>query len=93
MNFIEGAPARALGGDLVGIRPEHLDISTTAGTWAGRLRHAEHLGSETLSYVDVEGIGTMTVKTEGDIAVTPDQPVYLSARPGQLHIFNNGKRQ
>jgi multiple sugar transport system ATP-binding protein len=92
MNFLEGQAAKALGGDLVGIRPEHLDISTTSGTWAGRLRHAEHLGMETLSYVDVEGIGSMTVRTEGEVPVTPNQLVYLSPREGQLHVFNDGKR-
>ncbi|MBU1306851.1 MAG: ATP-binding cassette domain-containing protein, partial [Alphaproteobacteria bacterium] len=92
MNFLEGQAAKDLGGDLAGIRPEHLDISTMSGLWAGKLRHAEHLGSETLSYVDVEGVGSMTVRTEGDLPVAPNQPVYLSPREGQLHIFNGGMR-
>ena len=31
----------------VGIRPEHIDISTTSGKWQGTVGISEHLGSDT----------------------------------------------
>ena len=47
MNLIKGASAAKRGAETIGIRPEHADISTTAGEWpahgaarrASRLRH------------------------------------------------------
>jgi ABC-type sugar transport system ATPase subunit len=91
MNFLEGEAARSLGGEKVGIRPEHIDISRDAGLWAGRLRHAEHLGSETLSYIDVPGVGQFTVKTNGDTELEPGSELFLSPRPGHLHLFHDGR--
>ncbi len=87
MNFLEGDAARSLGGERVGIRPEHIDLSKESGLWAGRLRHAEHLGSETLSYIDVPGVGQFTVKTNGEAELEPGSQLYLSPRPGHLHVF------
>ena len=87
MNFLEGTAARALGGEKVGIRPEHLEISTTAGRWSGRLRHVEHLGGETLAYVVIPDVGQMIVKTEGEAEFSTGQQVYLSPRAGHLHVF------
>ncbi len=53
MNLVKGASAAKRGADCIGIRPEHTEISTTAGEWPGTVRVAEHLGSETFVYVDV----------------------------------------
>ncbi|GGE61737.1 ABC transporter ATP-binding protein [Actibacterium pelagium] len=87
MNFVEGAPAKALGGAKIGIRPEHIDITQGGGMWTGQLRHVEHLGGETLAYVEVPGIGSMTVKREGDTQWEPGQQVHLTPREGCLHVF------
>ncbi len=92
MNFFKGAPAQRLGGDLVGIRPEHLMLSTETGDWSGTIRHAEHLGGETLSYVDVGDIGRLTVKSDGEVTVTPGERVFVSPKPGHLHVFSNDRR-
>jgi ABC-type sugar transport system ATPase subunit len=87
MNFIKGAVAQKLGGEMIGIRPEHLDVSTSGGLWTGRVRHAEHLGGETLSYVEVDGVGSITVKTDGEVAINQGETVYLSPKSGHLHVF------
>ena len=92
MNFLKGEAARRLGGDLIGIRPEHLILSGESGDWSGMVRHAEHLGGETLSYVDVTDMGRLTVKSDGEISVTPGERVFLSPRPGHLHVFSNDRR-
>ncbi len=92
MNFLEGEPAKALGADLVGIRPEHLTLSTTDGLWAGKVRHAEHLGGETLGYIDVPEVGSLTVKADGDAPIDQGASVCLSPRDGYLHRFNGDLR-
>jgi ABC-type sugar transport systems, ATPase components len=88
MNFITGA---GLGADLVGIRPEHLRPGVD-GRWSGTVRHVEHLGAETLIYADVEAIGPVTAKVEGDLALAPGQAVRFGYDPANLHLFAEGRR-
>lgn len=58
---------------------------------AGQVRHAEHLGGETLSYVDIDGIGSMTVKTDGEVPINQGETVYLSPKDGHLHVFKENR--
>ncbi|WP_420002500.1 ABC transporter ATP-binding protein [Arenibacterium sp. LLYu02] len=88
MNFLEGDAARALGADKIGIRPEHFDLSPDHGQWTGELRHIEHLGSESLCYVDVPLIGQLVVKTEGETTLHRGSVVHLSPKPDQIHRFS-----
>ncbi|RUV92293.1 ABC transporter ATP-binding protein, partial [Mesorhizobium sp. M1A.F.Ca.IN.022.07.1.1] len=62
MNLIEGAPADKYGAKTIGIRPEHINISTTAGDWKATVGVAEHLGSDTFLHVQTDGIGTINVR-------------------------------
>jgi multiple sugar transport system ATP-binding protein len=88
MNIVKGPSAAKRGADAVGIRPEHTDISTTAGEWPGTVRIAEHLGSETFVYVDVDGIGPFTVRVDGEAPLHTDDRVFLTPREPRLHRFN-----
>jgi multiple sugar transport system ATP-binding protein len=87
MNLIEGAPADKRGAKTIGIRPEHLGISTTSGEWKGTVGVAEHLGSDTFLHVHTDGIGIMTVRTEGDVGVSHGDRIYLTPDPTKLHRF------
>ena len=51
MNLIEGAPAAKHNAKTIGVRPEHMNISTTAGEWKASVGVAEHLGSDTFLHV------------------------------------------
>ncbi|MFV0332841.1 MAG: ABC transporter ATP-binding protein [Tropicimonas sp.] len=92
MNFIEGEAARSFGGDLVGIRPEHIDLSPGEGTWPAIVCHAEHLGSETLVHLKSGTIGRITVKVTGNAVIEPGAPVFANPRPGHEHVFSGGQR-
>lgn len=92
MNFLEGETARSLGGDLVGIRPEHLDVSDGGGQWRALVRHAEHLGSETLIYGEADGIGKITVKTDGKVGANSGDQIFITPQQGALHVFRDGRR-
>ncbi|MFT6897127.1 MAG: multiple sugar transport system ATP-binding protein [Paraglaciecola sp.] len=88
MNFIDvpetaGDPTRCLG-----VRPEHLQISHDQGTWPGKVGVIEHLGSETFLHVQVEGIGTLTVKTGGDCPLNYGDDIYLSAAQDKTMRFD-----
>ena len=86
MNFITGEEARKLGGDLVGIRPEHLRLAES-GRWAATVRHVEHLGAETLIYADTDAVGSLTIKAEGDVALNAGAPVRIGFSDQDLHRF------
>ncbi len=87
MNLIEGAPAQKYGAKTIGIRPEHLNISTTAGDWKATVGVAEHLGSDTFLHVQADGIGTVNVRADGEVGVKHGDTVYLTPDKTKLHRF------
>jgi multiple sugar transport system ATP-binding protein len=87
MNLIEGAPADKYGAKTIGIRPEHLNISTTAGDWKATVGVAEHLGSDTFLHAQADGIGTINVRADGEVAVKHGDTVYLTPDKTKLHRF------
>ncbi|RWE27064.1 MAG: ABC transporter ATP-binding protein [Mesorhizobium sp.] len=87
MNLIEGAPADKYGAKTIGIRPEHINISTTAGDWKATVGVAEHLGSDTFLHVQTDGIGTINVRADGEVAVKHGDTVYLTPDRAKLHRF------
>lgn len=92
MNFIEGAHAATLNAATVGIRPEHMRISTSEGTWPGTVGVTEHLGSDTLIHVQSDGIGKITVRTDGDFPVEHGQKVFITPEERRVHRFDaNGQ--
>ncbi|SMF18739.1 sorbitol ABC transporter ATP-binding protein /mannitol ABC transporter ATP-binding protein [Azospirillum oryzae] len=88
MNFIEGEAARGDGADCIGIRPEHLALSTESGRWSGTVTVSEHLGSDTFVYVQVEGIGTLVARAGGEFPVHHGDRVWLTPQTEKLHRFD-----
>jgi multiple sugar transport system ATP-binding protein len=88
MNVVTGDSAAKRGATSIGIRPEHTDLSTTAGEWPGKVRLSEHLGSDTFVYVDGGPLGQLTVRREGDASLTPGQPVFVTPQEARLHKFD-----
>jgi multiple sugar transport system ATP-binding protein len=70
MNFITGQNAAAHNAHTIGVRPEHMQLSTESGEWKGKVIVAEHLGSDTFLHVDVGGIGQMTARGDGNFPAT-----------------------
>jgi multiple sugar transport system ATP-binding protein len=88
MNLINGAVAAKHGAATVGIRPEHLQISTSAGEWKATVGVAEHLGSDTFLHVNADGVGPLTVRADGEISVRHGDTVFLTPDPTKLHRFS-----
>jgi multiple sugar transport system ATP-binding protein len=87
MNLIEGAPADKYGAKTIGIRPEHMQISTTAGEWKATVGVAEHLGSDTFLHVQADGVGPLTVRADGELPVHHGDTIYLTPDQAKLHRF------
>ncbi len=87
MNLIEGPVAAAQGAATIGIRPEHLVLSMTAGDWTGRVGVVEHLGSDTFLRVHIDGLDTITVRAEGEVAARYGDTVHLTPQLAKIHRF------
>ena len=93
MNLIKGPPAEKRGAATIGIRPEHVDVSTTAGEWPATVTLAEHLGSDTFIHAEADGIGHMTLRLEGEAPMHADQRVFVTPREGNVHRFDKDGRR
>ncbi|MEL6751774.1 MAG: ABC transporter ATP-binding protein, partial [Pseudomonadota bacterium] len=92
MNLIEGALAKEHDAKTIGIRPEHITVSTkpTDGAWRGTVGVAEHLGSDTFIHVHgIEGCDPLTVRATGDVKVQHGDAVYITPAPALIHKFDN----
>ena len=88
MNLIEGAVAEKYKAHTIGVRPEHIAVSTKTkkGAWKGTVGVAEHLGSDTFIHIHgVEGCDPMTVRASGDVSVKHGDTVYLTPDVKQIH--------
>ena len=95
MNLLRDAPG-AKPGTIVGIRPEHLDISENG--WALKVDAVEMLGAERLVYgrwTHGNDQEIVIVRTEESHAVPVlGATIHVTPRPDRLHLFDaaSGKR-
>ncbi len=89
MNLIDGPEAAKHGATTIGVRPEHLDISTSSGTWQGTVGISEHLGSDTFLRVNVPGTEMITVRAGGEVALRHGDTVFLTPQPGKIYRFGS----
>lgn len=76
-----------------GIRPEHITISNSEeGNISGTIGVIEHLGSETFLYVDIEKLGTITVKVSGTYKCKFGDIINLSPREDSGYLFDKNKQ-
>ncbi|MCR6671631.1 ABC transporter ATP-binding protein [Devosia ginsengisoli] len=90
MNFIDGPEAAKHNAHSIGVRPEHFTLATsaTSGAWKGKVGVAEQLGSDTFLHVHVEGLGLMTIRTDGDQTFSHGDDVYLTPDPTRIYRFD-----
>ncbi len=88
MNTFSGPEAQRRGAATIGIRPEHMIVSRTDGDWKGTVSIAEHLGSDTFLYLDVPGVGPITVRADGEAGFHAGDTVYVSPVSARMHRFD-----
>lgn len=94
MNLFGGAEAARHGAATIGIRPEHIAVDSTSGTWRGTIGVSEHLGSDTFFHVHDTGLAPMvTVRATGDLALRAGEVIWLTPDASLIHRFDdNGLR-
>ncbi|MES0827409.1 ABC transporter ATP-binding protein [Ruegeria sp. SCP11] len=89
MNFIEGDEAKKLSAHTIGIRPEHIAVSDTEGTWSGVVGVSEHLGSDTFFHIHETGLAeTITVRADGEVGFRHGDRIHLTPRADVIHRFD-----
>jgi multiple sugar transport system ATP-binding protein len=92
MNLIEGSEAKKYNAKTIGIRPEHIKVSTDPkeGAWQGTVGASEHLGSDTFIHIHgIPGCDPLTVRAGGEVSVTYGDAIYLMPDTAQLHKFDD----
>eukprot|EP01037_Dinobryon_pediforme_P015326 gene15326-15471_t len=75
----------------LGVRPEHLQIAKKdeVSSLGGRVTLTEHLGSETMLYVQTQSNLTLLIKTDGLAPQRIGEDVALRLIPEACHIFDS----
>lgn len=77
----------------LGIRPEHIRYSHDAGDLSGSILVEEQLGSDAFLYVEVDGIGMVTVRAVGERSFHNHQTIHLTLPPEHCHVFNDADQR
>ena len=88
MNLIEAGRLGRTDAVTIGVRPEHMTLSREGGGWQGKIIHVEHLGADTIVYIESEKAGLITVRLFGEHAYAVDETVHASADPAKIHRFD-----
>ena len=89
MNLLGGKEALKHKAHTIGIRPEHIAISSTSGDWKGVVGVTEHLGSDTFVHVECPAFSeTLTIRASGELQLSYGATVYLSPDLTHLHRFD-----
>jgi ABC-type sugar transport system ATPase subunit len=83
----------ALTSATLGLRPEHLSVQPTSGTFQAEVRLVEPLGKDTLLYFDHGGDKPLIAVVEGTRACETGACLGLTFDPQRLYLFDaDGKR-
>ena len=75
----------------MGIRPEHINTARPANaTLSGTIKLAEHLGSETMFYVELADGSEVAVKADGLAMGKSGEPYTLNIPAAACHLFDAG---
>ena len=90
MNFLEGSEADKYNAHTIGVRPEHISISTTKGQLVGTVGVVEHLGSDTYLHVSCENSKEqMIVRADANNDFKYGDTIHLTLDVKNIHRFNN----
>ncbi|MFK7879544.1 ABC transporter ATP-binding protein [Roseobacter sp.] len=88
MNFITGGSASKRNADSIGIRPEHVQVSSDSGEWEGTVGVTEHLGSDTFLHVKLADGSMINVRASGDLKVNYGEKIYMTPQEERVHRFD-----
>jgi multiple sugar transport system ATP-binding protein len=88
MNLIDATKLGQSSAKTIGIRPEHIQVSKTRGEWKGSVIHVEHLGADTIIYLQTD-FGPLTVRLFGEHNYDVDGVLYATPDAGRTYRFDD----
>ncbi len=92
MNIFQGEVVAKYQCQALGVRPEHMEISSDGGILTGSIRHIEKLGADTLVYSEIPGYDTVTARIIGKLEMNIGDPINLKFSDNHIHRFKDGMR-
>jgi len=93
MNFLTDRLAADFDCTTLGIRPEHITITTAAdAVWQGKVIHAEDLGSDHFLFVEIGSSEPLIVRQNGKLLGRIGDALSLRPMPEHLHHFGTDGR-
>ena len=92
MNFLTGSFAEAYGCHTLGIRSEHIEVTSEGAVWNGTVVHAEDLGSDNYLFVDIGASEPVIVRQAGKLTIPYGTKIGLRPSPENLHRFDESGR-
>ncbi|MDE2445678.1 MAG: ABC transporter ATP-binding protein [Alphaproteobacteria bacterium] len=86
MNFLEGKFAESYKAHTIGVRSEHMEFVKKGG-WQGSVIHAEKMGSDTYSFVDVGSAEPIIIRETGTSRHDVNAKVSVAPMDGKVHRF------
>jgi multiple sugar transport system ATP-binding protein len=86
MNFLSGKFAESYKSHTIGIRAEHMEFVNKGG-WQGKVIHAEKMGSDTYSFVEVGTSEPIIIRETGTSRHGVDAKVSIAPLAGKVHRF------
>ena len=94
MNFLAGEFAKKFKCHTIGIRPEHITLTTKAkAIYSGTIVHQEYLGSDNYLFIDIGSRKPLTVRYDSDLKVPQNDTVYLSFDKKNMHRFDENEKR
>ncbi len=93
MNFLTDRFAEDFDCTTLGIRPEHINITTAAdAVWQGKVIHAEDLGSDHFLFIEIGSSEPLIVRQNGKLLGSIGDALSLRPIPEHLHRFGANDR-
>ena len=87
MNFFDGKFALPYKAQTIGVRSEHMQFVSKGG-WTGKVIHAEKMGSDTYSFIDVGLAEPIIIRETGTSRHQVDTKVIIAPMKNRVHRFN-----
>ena len=93
MNILFGDDAAEMDAHAIGVRPEHMMISSSDPRWEGVVVHYEELGADHLVYVDRGHGEPLAVRVVGKVTAPVGERVGVNCDPASIYRFDaDGRR-
>tara|TARA_R110001599_G_scaffold140520_2_gene320603 strand:- start:965 stop:1969 length:1005 start_codon:yes stop_codon:yes gene_type:complete len=89
MNFIDAAVVGDTGAATIGIRPEHISVSSEGGDVEGVVSHVEHLGADTNLFLDCGAAGLLAIRLFGEHDFAIDAKLFARFQPDRVYRFDS----